>query len=70
MTPASEEFAEIARRLAEIKAERTRTIAGEPPVEQIDLSAATSTANPSWDAYTGTGTDCLNTANPIDGPYC
>ncbi len=30
MTPASEEFAEIARRLNEIKAERTRAMVGEP----------------------------------------
>ncbi len=30
MTPASEEFAEIAKRLAEIKAERTRAMIGEP----------------------------------------
>ncbi len=30
MTPASEEFAEIARRLNEIKAERTRVMVGEP----------------------------------------
>ncbi len=30
MTPASEEFSEIARRLAEIKAERTKALVGEP----------------------------------------
>ncbi len=30
MTPASEEFAEIARRLNEIKAERTKALVGAP----------------------------------------
>ncbi len=61
MTPAANEFAEIARRLAEIKAERTKTIAGEPE-QQYTFPIAGVTALPE--------ADCGNTANPIDGPYC
>ena len=44
MTPASEEFAEIARRLNEIKAERTRVMVGEPeqpvPVVVVEYPVA------------------------------
>ncbi len=62
MTPAANEFAEIARRLAEIKAERMHAIAGESEAAQYTFPIAGVTALPE--------ADCGNTANPIDGPYC
>ncbi len=70
MTPAANEFAEIARRLAEIKAERTKTIAGEAEPVTNTYTNLVNDATTVWVSPTLNSADCGNTTNPIDGPYC